>query len=73
MFIWQVTKHLFSENPPDEPGTDLPAINTQRGRDHGLPGYNRWRRWCGLRPAKNFHDFVEIDRDARNKLSSLYT
>jgi len=34
----QVSRHLFSENPPHELGEDLMSLNIQRGRDHGIPG-----------------------------------
>ena len=34
----QISGHLFAMNPPHGPGMDLPALNTQRGRDHGIPG-----------------------------------
>ncbi len=37
-FTKEITSKLFSENPPKELGTDLPAINTQRAREHGIPG-----------------------------------
>ena len=37
-FTKEMTVRLFSENPPHEPGLDLPSITIQRGRDHGLPG-----------------------------------
>ena len=34
--------------------TDLGAIDIQRGRDHGMPGYNRLRRAFGLSPRTSF-------------------
>ncbi|KAH3737626.1 hypothetical protein DPMN_044219 [Dreissena polymorpha] len=42
----QVTRHLFEQAPGF--GGDLAAINIQRARDHGIPGYQAWRRFCGL-------------------------
>ena len=38
----EVTNHLFEE-PGKKFGMDLAAINMHRGREHGVPGYNRWQ------------------------------
>jgi peroxidase len=67
-----VTERLFQET--HQVALDLTALNIQRGRDHGLPGYNQFRAYCGLTLAETFDDLSgEIPQeDIREKLKQLY-
>lgn len=67
--IDEVRNLLFG--PPGSGGLDLAALNIQRGRDHGLPGYQELRRRYGPNPAI---DFSSITRDLAvlGKLSTAY-
>ncbi|MGB5811852.1 MAG: peroxidase family protein, partial [Polyangiales bacterium] len=62
----------FLFGPPGSGGFDLPSLNIQRGRDHGLPGYNTARVAMGLEPRDSFTE-VTSDPEVRQRLSSLYS
>ncbi|XP_058523361.1 thyroid peroxidase [Ochotona princeps] len=53
---------------------DLASLNLQRGRDHGLPGYNAWREFCGLKRLETLAHLSEVLADGRtaHKLVELY-
>ncbi|XP_061590231.1 eosinophil peroxidase-like isoform X2 [Cololabis saira] len=53
---------------------DLAALNMVRGRDHGLPGYNAWRRFCGLSQPKNQAELGRVlgNNDLARRLLELY-
>ncbi|CAK9297511.1 unnamed protein product [Gordionus sp. m RMFG-2023] len=42
-----VKNHLFRLDH-EKFGMDLMVLNIIRAREHGVPGYNAWRKWCGL-------------------------
>nr|XP_051685939.1 thyroid peroxidase [Oryctolagus cuniculus] len=53
---------------------DLASLNLQRGRDHGLPGYNAWRAFCGLPRLETPAHLSEVlaDRGVVHRLMDLY-
>jgi peroxidase len=52
---------------------DLISLNIQRGRDHGLPGYNEFRKVCGLDPINSFEDLEQVmQKGSAQTLSTIY-
>ncbi len=49
----QIVNSLFDGEPM---GFDLVALNIQRGRDHGVPGYVQYREICQVGSASSFED-----------------
>ncbi|XP_029018196.1 eosinophil peroxidase-like [Betta splendens] len=53
---------------------DLASLNMQRGRDHGIPGYNAFRKFCGLSEPQSESDLAEVmkNRTLAKKFLALY-
>ena len=69
LVIDDVRNFLFG--PPGAGGFDLVSLNIQRGRDHGLPNYNRVRQAFGLPPATTFSE-INPEPVIAQKLASIY-
>lgn len=54
--------------------TDLGAVNIQRGREHGIPSYNKWRKFCGMAAAQSFEDLKDqiLDANIRSALANNF-
>ncbi|XP_034752555.1 eosinophil peroxidase isoform X2 [Etheostoma cragini] len=53
---------------------DLGSLNMERGRDHGLAGYNAWRGFCGLSQPRNQQELAQVlnNNDLARRLLQLY-
>jgi len=71
-FVEDLRNHLF-ESSPGRGGLDLVAVNIQRGRDHGLPGYNKYREICTGKKASDWPDLRKsIEPNHINQLRRVY-
>ncbi|XP_037796031.1 chorion peroxidase-like isoform X1 [Penaeus monodon] len=72
VFTNEITATSF---PGDEPlRIDLLALNTQRGREHGLKGYTAVRAACTNQVIKTFADLTNImDQEVIDRLQNVYT
>lgn len=73
----EIDTHVVSDlqtflfGPPGAGGFDLPALNIQRGRDHGLADYNSMRAAYGLSRVSEFAE-ITSDPTLQTNLEELY-
>ena len=57
--IGDMTNKMFM-NSTTGMGLDLVSQVIQQGRDHGLPGYIKWRGFCNLPEVGRFEDLADV-------------
>jgi hypothetical protein len=77
-FTTELSQKLFEQDTEsvllDRPcGLDLVSLNIQRGRDHGLPSYPEWRKFCRLSPVDTWEQLrTVVDEDSYRRMREIY-
>lgn len=67
----EVRDFLFGTDTSRVVQLDLVALNIQRGRDHGIPRYNKVRQHYGLRPIRKWSGITK-NKDIQRRLRLAY-
>ncbi|KAL4103574.1 hypothetical protein QTP88_018935 [Uroleucon formosanum] len=73
LFTQSITNYLYNIDPNDSFGMDILSLDIQRSRDHGIPSYTQFRKYCGLKDVENIQDLSEIMVEgSADRLLKLY-
>lgn len=39
---------------------DIVSLDIQRSRDHGIPSYTQFRKYCGLKAIESVQDLAQV-------------
>ncbi|CAI6356941.1 unnamed protein product [Macrosiphum euphorbiae] len=60
LFTQTLTNYLYSAHPSHGFGMDIVSLDIQRTRDHGIPSYSEFRKYCGLKAIRSVQDLSKI-------------
>lgn len=78
-FTAELTDKLFENNSSSSNAVkrtanlDLVSLNIQRGRDHGIPAYYEWRKYCKLPSVDTWEEMQSaVDPDSLANMKTIY-
>ncbi|CAI6372862.1 unnamed protein product [Macrosiphum euphorbiae] len=60
LFTQTLTNYLYSVHPYHLFGMDIVSLDIQRSRDHGIPSYTEFRKYCRLKAIRSIQDLSRI-------------
>jgi len=58
--IFQLINYLYSVHPNNVFVTDVVSLDIQQSRDHGIPSYTEFRKYCPLKAIRSEHNLSQI-------------